>query len=185
MYYTLQELKKLGVKKIGKFVKISNLVKFYNFKGSIGDHSRIDDYVILKGNINIGKQVHISSFSILSATNIKSSITIGDFTGISAQTAIYAVTDDFMGNFLGNPTIKKKYTKPQMGHLKIGRCCFIGLKSTLLPKCNLKDFVSISANSVVNEKVETGYIFVQRAKNKLVKIKDINKLIKSLKRYKS
>ena len=40
------------------------------------DYSRIDDYVILKGNISIGKSVHISSFSILTATNIKSSIMI-------------------------------------------------------------------------------------------------------------
>lgn len=176
MYYTSQELKKLGVKKVGKFVKISNLVKFYNFKGSIGDYSRIDDYVILKGNISIGKRVHISSFSILTATNIKSSITIGDFTAISAQTAIYAVTDDFMVNHLDNPKLKNKNAKFQLGHLKIGKYCFVGVKSTLLPKCNLKDHVSIAANSVVNEKVDTGYVFIQRAKNKLVKIKRFKKL---------
>ncbi len=176
MYYTLQELKKLGVKKIGKSVKISNLVKFYNFKGSIGDYSRIDDYVILKGNINIGKKVHISSFSLLTATSVKSSITIGDFTAISAQTAIYAVTDDFMLNYSDNPKVKKKNSKSQLGHLKIGKYCFIGVKSTLLPKCNIKDFVSVSANSVVNEKIDTGYVFIQRAKNKLVKIKRFKKL---------
>ncbi len=184
MYYTAKELKKFGVKTIGKFVKISNLVKFYNFKGSIGDNSRIDDYVILKGNINIGKHVHISSFCILTAPNVKSSITIGDFSGISAHTSIYAVTDDFTKSFLVNPTVKKNYTKPQLGHIKIGKCCLIGLKSTLLPKCNLKDFVSISANSVVNEKIDTGNLLIQRAKNKLIKTKDIKKLKRLIKNYK-
>ena len=60
----------------------------------------------------------------------------------------------------------------------------IGLKSTLLPKCNLKDFVSISANSVVNEKIDTGNLLIQRAKNKLIKTKDIKKLKRLIKNYK-
>ncbi len=62
MYYTSKELKKFGVKKIGKSVKISNLVKFYNFKGSISDNTRIDDYVILKGNINSSELVIMCLF---------------------------------------------------------------------------------------------------------------------------
>ena len=60
----------------------------------------------------------------------------------------------------------------------------IGLKSTLLPKCNLKDFVSISTNSVVNEKIDTGNLLIQRAKNKLIKTKDIKKLKRLIKNYK-
>ena len=81
-----------------------------------------------------------------------------------------------MLNYSDNPKVKKKNSKSQLGHLKIGKYCFIGVKSTLLPKCNIKDFVSVSANSVVNEKIDTGYVFIQRAKNKLVKIKRFKKL---------
>ena len=184
MYYTSKELKKFGVKKIGKSVKISNLVKFYNFKGSIGDNSRIDDYVILKGNINIGKQVHISSFCILTAADVKSSISIGDFSSISAHCSIYAVTDNYISSSLHGPIVKKIHTDVQFGNVKIGKCCLIGLNSTILPKCDLKNFDSLAANSVVNEKVGTGNILIQRAKNKILKNKkNIKKLRELITKY--
>ena len=185
MFYTSSELKKLGVKKVGKSVQISKLVKFYNFKGSIGDYCRIDDYTILKGNINIGKIVHISSFCILTATDAKSSISIGDFSSISAHCSIYAVSDNYISSSLHGPIVKKKYTDIQFGNVKIGKCCLIGLNSIILPKCNLKDFVSIAANSVVNEKVDTGNILIQRAQNKILKNrKNIKKLTKLITKYK-
>ena len=61
----------------------------------------------------------------------------------------------------------------------------IGLNSIILPKCKLKNFVSIAANSVVNEKVDTGNILIQRAQNKILKNrKNIKKLTKLITKYK-
>ena len=44
-----------------------NYAYFKAIKGNIGDNVRIDDFVIIKGKINISSNVHISSFCSLSA----------------------------------------------------------------------------------------------------------------------
>ena len=164
MFYTSSELKKTVGIQVGKSVQISKLVKFYNFKGTIGDYCRIDDYTILKGNINIGKIVHISSFCILTATDAKSSISIGDFSSISAHCSIYAVSDNYISSSLHGPIVKKKYTDIHFVNVKIGKCCLIGLNSIILPKCKLKNFVSIAANSVINEKVDMATFLFKSSK---------------------
>ena len=107
MYYTNRELKNLGFSRVGKNVQVSKLAQFYSIKGSIGDNSRIDDFAILKGHITIGKYVHISSFDYLAS--VGGLISIGNYTGISANVSIYSVTDDYIGNYMTNPTVKTKF----------------------------------------------------------------------------
>ena len=182
MYYSYEELLKIGFKRIGKNVKVSRLAKFYAFKGSIGNNSRIDDFAILKGNIKIGRNVHISSFDYLAA--VGSLITIGNYTGISANVLIFSVTDDYFGNFMTNPTVDKKFRKTIKGPVKIGENVSIGAGSVLLPNIKIGHSASIGALSLVNRNVKSGYIYLNRGNETYMKIKDTNVIKKKIKKFK-
>ena len=70
-FYSTQELLDFGFESIGRDVRISRLCKIYSIKGFIGDGTRIDDYTMLKGHIEIGRKVHICSHCSLSGVGGK------------------------------------------------------------------------------------------------------------------
>ena len=182
MFYSNDQLKKLGFKKIGKNVQISNLCRFYKFKGNVGNNTRIDDYCIFKGNINIGKNVHISSFCYFAA--VESKISIGDLTGISNKVSIYGVSDDFIGNYLTNPTVDKKFRNIIKGEVQIGKNGSIGAHVLILPKTKIGDSVSVGASSIVNRNLKSGYVYVSTNSLKKVIKKDVKLINKRLKNFK-
>lgn len=155
-YYSKLELKKLGFKKVGKNVKISNCCKFYSFKGEVGNNTRIDDYSIFKGEIYIGSNVHISSFCYFAAVGGK--IIIGDLTGISNKVSIYAVTDDFIGNFLTNPTVSEKFKNVTKGKVTIGKNVSIGSHCIILPNVMIGNSCSLGAMSLINKNLKSGQV---------------------------
>jgi len=60
-YLSEEELNCLGFKELGKNVKISSNVSIYDASSiSIGDFSRVDDFCVLSGNIEIGRYCHIT-----------------------------------------------------------------------------------------------------------------------------
>lgn len=183
MIYSRQELKKLGFTRIGKNVQISKLVKFYALKGKIGANSRIDDYCIIKGNIEIGRNVHIGAFSYLAA--VGSNIKIKELTGVSARCTFIATSDDFIGNYLTNPTVDKKFRKIIKKDILIGRNVSIGTGAIILPGAKIKDSASIISGSIVNQKIKSGYIYGNVRVNKYYlkkKIELINKKIRNFKK---
>ena len=67
MFLNETELKKIGFKKVGKNVSISDKCSIYNAKNiEIGSNVRIDDFVILsagEGGIKIGSHIHIACYA--------------------------------------------------------------------------------------------------------------------------
>jgi len=60
-YLSLDNMKAMGFKRLGVNVKISDKASIYDAdKIEIGDHSRIDDFCILSGNISLGSYNHIT-----------------------------------------------------------------------------------------------------------------------------
>lgn len=104
------ELRKIGFKKLGKNVKISEKASIYNpEKIEIGDNSRIDDFCLLSGKISIGNNVHIAAYCNI-AGGIEG-ITFDDFSGLAYGCHVFSQSDDYTGRTLTNPTIPKKYKK--------------------------------------------------------------------------
>ena len=67
-YYDNAELLTLGLKHFGDNVLISKKASIYGANNIvIGNNVRIDDFVILSGNITIGDYVHIAAYSGLFA----------------------------------------------------------------------------------------------------------------------
>ena len=182
MYYSNKELHNIGFTKVGKNVQVSKLAKFYSIKGFIGDNSRIDDFAILKGHIKIGKYVHISSFNYLAS--VGGLISIGNYTGISANVSIYSVTDDYIGNYMTNPTINKKFRKIIMGKVIISENVSIGAGAVILPNVTVGHSASIGAQSVVNKKIKSGYIYLNRGQEIYRKLKDLNEIKNKIKKFK-
>lgn len=158
-FYTTTELETLGLKKYGQNVLISKKASIYGAGNiSLGDNVRIDDFCILSGNIDIGNYVHIAAAALLFGG--KSGIEMKDFSTISSRSAIYAVSDDYSGESMTNPTVKDEYKNVIDKHVNIGRYVVIGTNSTILPGVNIGDGVSIGACSLVIKNCSEWGIYV-------------------------
>jgi len=152
-FYNKEELKGIGLKSFGENVLISRKTSIYGAENiSIGDNVRIDDFCILSGKIDMQSNIHISAGVYLYAGN--SGIEIGEFSGVSAKTIIYAISDDFSGSFLIGPMIDSKYRNVISKKVFIGRHVQIGASCVILPGVTLNEGISVGAMSLVNYDLE-------------------------------
>lgn len=78
----------------------------------------------------MGDYIHISAYTSLFAGNAR--IVLEDFVTISSRTAIYAITDDYSGNYMPNPLIPNKYRNVQAQEIKFHRHTLIGTGCTCI-----------------------------------------------------
>ena len=82
MYLSEREINLIGLASVGSNVKISPQARFYNPNGiSIGNNVRIDDFVVVSGQVKIGSYVHLSINSAVISP--RSQVTIGNFSTVS------------------------------------------------------------------------------------------------------
>lgn len=131
-FYSQKELKGLGFASVGENVLISRLARIYGISNiSIGSNVRIDDFAILSGKIKIGNFVHIGSFS--SITGGKVGVEIGDFCGMSSQSKIFALSDDFVNGYLVGPCVPADLRHIIEKPVTLTKHCHIGSHSLVLP----------------------------------------------------
>lgn len=147
-FYTSEELRELGFRKLGENVLISKKISIYSPENiSIGNNVRIDDFCILSGKIKLGNFIHIAAGCYLFGGT--DGIEIEDFSTLSSRVAIYALTDDFSGKVLTNPMVPEKYRNVIHGKVKLGRHVIIGTGTTILPNITIGEGVAIGAMSLV------------------------------------
>ncbi len=177
-FYSTNELKKIGFKKIGNNVLISRKSSFYSPERIlIGNNVRIDDFCILSGVINIGNFVHIASFSACYGGN--EGIFLGDFSGLSSRVSIYSSTDDYSGESLTNPTIPEKYKSIQKGKVVLNKHVIVGTNCVILPNIILAEGSSFGAMSLIVRDSEpwsvNAGIPAKKIKNRKKNILDLEK----------
>jgi len=151
-FYTEEELKEIGFKKIGKDVLISRKASIYSPENiSIGNNVRIDDFCILSGKIRLGNFIHIAAGCYLFGGT--EGIEMEDFTGLSSRVVIYSVTDDYSGEALTNPTVLEKYRNIILGKVEIGKHVIIGTAATILPNVKIGEGSAIGAMSLVTKDI--------------------------------
>lgn len=159
-FYTQDELKRLGFRKLGKNVKISNKTSIYGAERiCIQDHSRIDDFCVLsagEGGIDIGRYVHIAVYSSLIG---QAEIILRDFAGLSSRVSIYSSTDDYSGETLTNPTIPAAYLKIISKKVILEKHVIVGAGTIILPGCHLKEGAAVGAQSLVTKDCEAFTIY--------------------------
>ena len=182
-YFTDNELKRAGFRKLGKNVKIHNRSSIYGVENiSIGNNVRIDDFVVIiaTGNLEIESYVQVCNFCFLGA---KHGITLGDFTTLAPGVKIFTSSDDYSGEKLTNPTVSNRFTGGDSGPVVIKKYTIIGAGSIILPNCIIEEGVSIGALSLVKRSLSSWGIYagipIRRLKNRK---KELLKLELQLKR---
>lgn len=147
-YYSNEELQSIGFAKIGTNVLISKKASIYSpHKISIESNVRIDDFVILSGHILIGNYVHIAPYSGIFAGDV--GVEFNDFSGVSGNVMVYAITDDYSGKFLVGPTVPDEFRGITSKKIILNKHCHVGTGSVLLPGSILKTGASLGAMSMV------------------------------------
>ncbi len=149
-YYTEEELPLLGLKSYGVDVRLSRKTSIYGVENiSIGNHVRIDDFCILSGNISIGNYVHVNPYTGIYAG--KAGVVLSDFCNLASRITIYAVSDDYSGEFMTSPLLPQEVTNIKQLPVLIGKHVIIGTGSSILPGVIIHDGCAIGAMSLVKE----------------------------------
>ena len=148
-YFSEDALVNLKLKYLGKNVKISEKASIQNPSLlSIGDNSRIDDFCVVSGNVEIGKNVHLAVYSHISGGN--AGVVMEDFSGLAFGVHVVAESDDYTGESLTNPTVPMEYKKPICKKIRIGKHVIIGAQSVVLPGASIGEGSAIGALTLVN-----------------------------------
>ncbi len=160
-YLTETQLKALGCRHMGRNVKISDKASIYNAdQMCFADFSRVDDFCVISGKIDFGRNVHVACLCNLAGGT--EGIVLEDFAGVAYGSHIITQSDDFMGRFMTNPTIPAKYTGVMRKAVRIGRHSLIGTNSVVFPGVHLAEGTSIGAMSLVMKSTEEWSIYVGR-----------------------
>lgn len=157
--FSLNYLRKIGVKLNGNNIKVSKFTRIYNpTKLILNNNIRIDDFTILsgKGNIEIDEYVHIGPYCFISSfSNIK----FCNFSGLSAGVKLFGSSDDYSGNYLTNPTVNSKYLGTKKGDIILHKHVIVGSQSIVLPNIILKEGTAIGSLSLVTQNTEEWKIY--------------------------
>jgi len=158
-YYSENELLTLGFKSVGKNVKISDKASIYNHDQiEIGDYSRIDDFCVVSGKVNIGRNVHFAPFCLVAGG--EKGIIFEDFSGLAYGVQIFTQSDDYSGKTLTNPTIPDHYKTESKKEVLIGKHSIIGASSIVMPGVILSEGTSVGAMSLIRKNTESWSIYL-------------------------
>lgn len=157
-FYTEEELKSIGFKEYGTNVLISRKASIYGAENIVvGNNVRIDDFCILSGNIILKNNIHIAAYCALFGGT--EGIVLEDFAGLSSRCVIYAESDDYMGNYLTNPTITEKYRKVEGGRVVLSKHVIVGTGTSIMPSVFIGEGVSIGSMSFVSKSLDAWGIY--------------------------
>lgn len=166
-YYTQEQLKNLGFKKLGKNVKISDKASIYNCNEiEIDDNSRIDDFCVVSGKIKIGKNVHIAPFCLVAGG--EEGIIFEDFSGLAYQVQVFTQSDNYSGRSLTNPTIPDKYKKEIKKEVILKKHTIVGAGSIILPGVVLEEGTSVGAMSLVRKPTQAWSVYLGNPAKRLM-----------------
>lgn len=158
-YLSRDDLLKMGFKRLGKNVKVSDRCSVYNpDEIEIDDNSRVDDYCVLSGKINIGKYCHITPMCLIAGG--EPGVYLSDFCTLAYGVKIFSQSDDYTGETMVNSLIPKKYKKEIMAPVFLGRQVIVGAESVVFPGVFLAEGCSVGAMSLVNKSTESWGVYV-------------------------
>ncbi len=153
MYYTRNELLKIGFHKVGENVQISDKCSIYGAKNiTIGNNVRIDDFCLLSAGeeIIIGDWVHIACYSALLGKGL---IILEDFSGISMRCIVLSSNADYFGDYLTNPHIPEKYLNTSFAPVVFKKHSLLGAGSIVLPGVSFGKGAIAGAMSLVKDSI--------------------------------
>lgn len=158
-YLTQAELEATGFKVLGKNVKISSRAAIYNPETiAIGDNSRIDDFCVISGNVELGKYVHIAAHCLIAGG--EKGVVMHDFSGLAYYVQVFSQSDDYTGQTLTNPTVPAKYKKEKKAQVVLERHVIIGAGSIIMPGVTVAEGCSLGAMTMLRKSTAPWGIYV-------------------------
>lgn len=157
-FMTEAEVSAMGFKSIGVGVKLSSKASYYDCeKISIGDYSRIDDFCLISGSVDIGKNVHLAAYCNVAGG--EKGVFFSDFSGLAYGCQVFSQSDDYSGRSLTNPTIPEQFKYVTRKPVYIGRHVIVGACSIVMPGVSLAEGCSIGAMSMVTKSTEPWFVY--------------------------
>ncbi len=151
-FLSQEELKKIGFKSLGVNVSLSKMAMIHSPELiTLGNNVRIDDFAFLSGNITLGNYIHISPYCELLGGSADAGIVMKDFSGCSSRVTINAMSDDYSGEFMTNPTIPSTFTNVLKQRVLIQEYAIIGATCVILPGVEIGEGTAVGAMSMVTK----------------------------------
>ncbi len=148
-HHTEDELRSFGFASLGRGVLISRDARIYGpQRMRIGDHVRIDDFCILSGTLELGRNIYLAPGVQLAGGAGK--VIMEDFSTCAFNVVVTASSDDYLGASLTGPTVPDALKPGKVVRdIRVGRHAIIGAGSVLLPGARLGEGSAIGALSLV------------------------------------
>lgn len=167
-YLTQTQLEDFGFAALGRNVLISDKACIYNAeKMMIADNCRIDDFCVVSGKVDMGRNVHFAPFCLIAGG--VHGIVFGDFSGLAYHAQVFTQSDDYSGKTMTNPTVPALYKVETKKDVRIGRHVIVGAAAVVGPGVIIGDGAAIGAQSLVLNSIAPWSIY---AGNPARKIKD-------------
>ena len=165
-YLTSEQVGDLGLRSVGDNVLISDRSVIYDpARTSIGDHSRVDDFCVLAGELDIGRNVHVTVFCNLAGG--RSGISIGDYSTLAYGCHIIAQSDDYSGETMTNSTVPARFKAEHSERVEIGGHVILGAGTIVLEGVRLADGTAAGARTLFLESSEPWTMYVGQPARKL------------------
>lgn len=157
-YFSRPELEAMGFKKLGIDVQISRTARLYVPEYiSLGDYTIVDDFCILSGNIELGRNVHVAHGCRLIGG--REGIMMSDFSGLAFGVTVFAQSDDYNGDALTNPTVPMQYRQIQRARVELGKHVIVGTNSVIFPGVIMGEGSSVGSCSMVTKSTDSWTVY--------------------------
>jgi acetyltransferase-like isoleucine patch superfamily enzyme len=175
-YFTREELLAFGFSRVGDPVWISRKCSFYAIRGALGDHVRMDDFCVVKGEVSLGSYIHVAGFCSLSG--VAAPLLLEDCCSVGNRVSIYTGSDDFHADALAGNTVPASMVHTLTGRVRLGRGALVGAHSVVMPGVDVGDGAAVGAQCVVTKSVPPGTILVSGGMRSLpVGRRDVKKIL--------
>ena len=149
----------MGFRRLGQHVLVSTKCSLYAPETiSLGDHVRIDDFAMVAGNVEVGRNVHITAYCNVEGG--RAGVNIGDFSTLAYGCQVIAQSDDYSGRTMTNSTIPARFKNEDSRVVRLGKHVILGTGTIVLPGVELPDGVAAGAGTLFTKSVESWGLYV-------------------------
>tara|TARA_B110000196_G_C20826533_1_gene511662 strand:- start:282 stop:677 length:396 start_codon:yes stop_codon:yes gene_type:complete len=109
----------------------------------------------------LGKRAHLG-IGVIVYAGLDSDIEIDDYSAIGSRTNIYSASSSYAPNKrMSGPLCKSDQVEVKRARIHIGKDCFIGVASTILPGVNIGYGSIITAHAIIKKNIDELGIYDQ------------------------
>lgn len=149
--------------KVGENVVIEEGVYFHGNNIILDDWSYVERFCVIRcmSRFRLGKRTHLG-IGVIVYAGLDSNIEIDDYSAIGSRTNIYSASHIYAPNKrMSGPLSKSDQVVIKRARIHIGKECFVGVASTILPGVNIGYGSIITAHAVIKKNIDELGIYDQ------------------------